>query len=161
MVARILNKICKPTKSRKLYKEILAILPLLFEAPFENDVLMDRLDEGNAVIERVEKALEVTRFEQNGKSTRDVRLIMMQIKYLLKRVDEALVDFEELIMEDPKDYMLYFCQGVILIFLGKNKEAGDKFAKCKELASGKFDVGAYLQSLLSRVRLVCTEDSEI
>jgi len=143
-----------------MHEEILAIDPLLFEALFENAVLMDRCGEGEAVIERLEQALEIARSEQNEKSARDVRLIMAQIKYLQKNVDEALEDYE-LSREDPKDYRPYFCQGVIFSFLYRNKEAKEKFAKYKELAPKKFDVDAYLQTPLSRAKLFGTEDSEI
>ncbi|ONK71081.1 uncharacterized protein A4U43_C04F4520 [Asparagus officinalis] len=158
LAARILNEMGEANESRKLYEEILAIDPLLFEALFENAVLMDRCGEGEAVIERLEQALEIARSEENEKSARDVRLIMAQIKYLQKNVDEALEDYEELIKEDSKDYRPYFCQGVILSLLERNKEAKEKFAKYKELAPAKFEVDAYLQTSLSRAKIIGTED---
>lgn len=145
-------------ESRKLYEDILAIDPLSFEALFENAVLMDRCGEGEAVIERLEQALEIARSGENEKSARDVRLIMAQIKYLQKNVDEALEDYEELIKEDSKDYRPYFCQGAILSLLERNKEAKEKFAKYKELAPEKFEVDAYLQTSLSRAKIFGTED---
>lgn len=159
LAARIYNEMGELTESRKLYEEILEMNPLLFEALFENAVLMDRCGEGEEVINRLEKALEVAKAEKNEKSARDVRLIMAQIKYLQKNVDEALADYDELIGEDGMDYRPYFCQGVIYSFLEKNKEAKERFKKYKELAPKKFEVDAYLQTPLSRLKMGGTENS--
>ncbi|XP_010908520.1 protein SLOW GREEN 1, chloroplastic [Elaeis guineensis] len=161
LAARILNEMGEAAESRRLFEDILAVDPLSFEALFENAVLMDRCGEGNSVIERLERALELARDEQKEKAARDVRLIMAQIQFLQKNVDEALSTYEELAREDPKDYRPYFCQGVIYSLLDRNKEAREKFSKYHELSPKKFEVDAYLQSPLSRVKLFGTGDSEI
>lgn len=161
LAARLLNEMGEAAESRRLFEEILVIDPLSFEALFENAVLMDRCGEGKAVIERLERALELARVEQKEKAARDVRLIMAQIQFLHNNVDEALSSYEELAIEDPKDYRPYFCQGVIYSLLDRNKEAREKFSKYHELSPKKFEVDAYLQSSLSRVKLFGTRDSEI
>ncbi|KAJ6824155.1 protein SLOW GREEN 1, chloroplastic [Iris pallida] len=92
-------------------------------------------------------------------SARDVKLILAQVKFLQKDVEEALEIYEELVREDPKDYRPWFCQGVIYSLTERNKEAREKFAKYKELVPKKFEVDAYLQSSLSRTKLFGTEDS--
>lgn len=161
LAARLLNEMGEPAESRKLFEEILAVDPLSFEALFENAVLMDRCGEGEAVIERLERALDLARSEQKEKAARDVRLIMAQIQFLQKNVDAALASYEELTKEDPKDYRPYFCQGVIYTMLNRNKEAREKFAKYHELSPKKFEVNGYLQTPLSRVKLFGTEQSEL
>ncbi|XP_039121558.1 protein SLOW GREEN 1, chloroplastic [Dioscorea cayenensis subsp. rotundata] len=161
LAARLLNEMGEPAESRKLFEEILAVDPLSFEALFENAVLMDRCGEGEAVIERLERALDLARSEQKEKAARDVRLIMAQIQFLQKNVDAALASYEELTKEDPKDYRPYFCQGVIYSMLNRNKEAREKFAKYHELSPKKFEVNGYLQTPLSRVKLFGTEQSEL
>lgn len=161
LAARLLNEMGEVAESRKLFEEILAADPLSFEALFENAVLMDRCGEGPAVIERLERALELARAEGREKAARDVRLIMAQIQFLQKNVDEALASYEELAKEDPKDYRPYFCQGVIYSLLDRNKEARGMFSKYHELSPRKFEVDAYLQTSLSREKLFGTEDSEI
>ncbi|THU65673.1 hypothetical protein C4D60_Mb05t06120 [Musa balbisiana] len=159
LAARLLNEMGEASESRRLYEEILAVDPLSFEALFDNAVLMDRCGEGDAVIQRLEQALELAKAEQKEKAARDVRLIMAQIQFLQKHVDEALSSYEGLAQEDPKDYRPYFCQGVIYSLLGQNKQAREKFSKYHELSPRKFEVNAYLQTPLSRMNLFSTGDS--
>lgn len=156
LAARLRNEMGDPESSRRIYEEILAADPLSFEALFENAVLMDRCGEHAAALQRLESALEAADSE---KSARDVKLIMAQVKFLQKDVEEALEIYEELAREDPKDYRPWFCQGVIYSLTERNKEAREKFAKYKELVPKKFEVDAYLQSPLSRTKLFGTEDS--
>ncbi|URE04539.1 repeat protein [Musa troglodytarum] len=159
LAARLLNEMGEASESRRLYEEILAVDPLSFEALFDNAVLMDRCGEGDAVIQRLEQALELAKAEQKEKAARDVRLIMAQIQFLQKHVDEALSSYEDLAQEDPEDYRPYFCQGVIYSLLGQNKQAREKFSKYHELSPRKFEVNAYLQTPLSRMKLFSTGDS--
>ncbi|KAL0912851.1 hypothetical protein M5K25_016263 [Dendrobium thyrsiflorum] len=161
LAARLLNEMGQVAESRKLLEEILAADPLSFEALFENAILMDRCGEGDAVIERLKRALELAQYEHKEAAARDVRLIMAQIQYLQRKVEDALLTYDELAREDPKDYRPYFCQGVIYSLLDRNKEAREKFAKYNELSEKKAEVNAYLQSALSRVKLFGTGDSEI
>lgn len=161
LAARLLNETGQVAESRKLLEEILAADPLSFEALFENAVLMDRCGEGDAVIKRLERALDLAQSEHREAAARDVRLIMAQIQYLQRKVEEALSAYDELAREDPKDYRPYFCQGVIYTLLDRNKEAREKFAKYNELSEKKAEVNAYLQRPLSRARLFGTGDSEI
>ncbi|KAH0457266.1 hypothetical protein IEQ34_015173 [Dendrobium chrysotoxum] len=161
LAARLLNEMGQVAESRKFLEEILAADPLSFEALFENAILMDRCGEGDAVIERLKRALELAHYEHKEAAARDVRLIMAQIQYLQRKVEEALLTYDELAKEDPKDYRPYFCQGVIYSLLDRNKEAREKFAKYNELSEKKAEVNAYLQTALSRVKLFGTGDSDI
>lgn len=161
LAARLLNEMGQVAESRKLLEEILAADPLSFEALFENAVLMDRCGEGDSVIKRLERALELAQSEHKEAAARDVRLIMAQIQYLQRKVEEALSTYDELAREDPKDYRPYFCQGVIYTLLDRNREAQEKFAKYNELSEKKAEVNAYLQTPLSRVKLFGTGDSGI
>ncbi|KAM0935202.1 putative tetratricopeptide-like helical domain superfamily [Dioscorea sansibarensis] len=161
LAAWLHNEMGNRSESRRFFEEILAVDPLSFEALFANAVLMYEGDEGEAVIERLERALDLARAEHKGQAARDVRLIMAQIQYLQKNVDAALASYEELAKEDPKDYRPYFCQGVIYSLLARNKEAREKFAKYHELSPKKFQVNGYLQTPLSRVKLFGTGQSEL
>ncbi|KAL5062358.1 hypothetical protein RYX36_024095, partial [Vicia faba] len=87
--------------------------PLSFEALFENALLMDHCREGDAVMERLEDALRVALEDNKEKEARDVKLIMAQILFLQKNVDEALGMYEVLIKEDANDFRPYFRRGVI------------------------------------------------
>ncbi|KAG6500059.1 protein SLOW GREEN 1, chloroplastic-like [Zingiber officinale] len=159
LAARLLNEMGEVEESHRLYEEILAVDPLSFEALFENAVLMDRRGEGEAVIRRLQQALDIAEVEQKEKAARDVRLIMAQIQFLQKNVEEALLSYEELAIEDPMDYRPYFCQGVIYSLLDRNKEAREKFSKYHELSPRKFEVDGYLQTPLSREKLFGTADA--
>ncbi|PKA48229.1 hypothetical protein AXF42_Ash020626 [Apostasia shenzhenica] len=160
LAARLLNEMGEVKESRQLLEEILATDPLSFEALFENAVLMDRCGEGSAVIERLERALDLAKAESKEAAARDVRLIMAQIQFLQKNVEEALSTYEELAREDPKDFRPYFCQGVIYTLLQRSREATEKFSKYKELSPKDAKVRAFFQKPLSRIQLFTSAGSE-
>uniref|UniRef100_A0A1D1YXX1 TPR repeat-containing protein MJ1345 n=1 Tax=Anthurium amnicola TaxID=1678845 RepID=A0A1D1YXX1_9ARAE len=156
LAARVHRETGDAAGARRLLEEILAGDPLSFEALFEKAVLMDRCGEGEAAVEMLERALEDAREGKREKEAREVRLIMAQVQFLQKKVDEALRSYEELASEDPRDYRPYFCQGVIYSLLERNQEAREKFAKYKELSPRKFQVEGFLQTPLSRFKLFDT-----
>lgn len=158
LMARVLNEMGCAQEAREVFEEILKLNPLSFEALFENALLMDRCGEGIAVITRLEEALKIAENEEKVKEARDVRLIMAQIQFLQKNVDEALRSYEELEREDPSDFRPYFCKGMIYSLLDRNKEAREEFAKYRELSPKKFEVEGYLRTPLSRMKLFGTNE---
>ncbi|GAY56595.1 hypothetical protein CUMW_173110 [Citrus unshiu] len=158
LMARLLSEMGKTQDARNVFEEILAGNPLSFEALFENALLMDRCGEGEAVIKRLEEALEIAQDENKLKEARDVRFIMAQIKFLQKNVDEALKSYQELEIEDPNDFRPYFCKGMIYSLLDRNAEAKEEFAKYRQLSPKKFEVEGYLRTPLSRMKLFGTND---
>ncbi|KAL5054770.1 hypothetical protein RYX36_035452 [Vicia faba] len=155
LAARLTTEIGDTDSARTFYDEILKSNPLSFEALFENALLMDRCGEGDAVIERLGVALE----DKQEKEARDVKLIMAQILFLQKNVDEALGMYEVLIKEDANDFRPYFCRGVIYTLLDKNYEAKEEFAKYRDLSPKKFEVDGYLRTPLSRIKDFGTDQS--
>ncbi|KAG7577733.1 Tetratricopeptide repeat [Arabidopsis thaliana x Arabidopsis arenosa] len=153
LMARLLGEMGRPENARQMFEEILQRNPLSFEALFENALLMDRSGEGAAVLQRLEDALAVAEAEYLVKEARDVRLIIAQIHFLQKNVDEALKSYEQLTKEDPKDFRPYFCRGMIYSLLDKNVEAKEQFAKYRELSPKKFEVEGYLRTPLSKMKL--------
>ncbi|XP_010506898.1 PREDICTED: protein SLOW GREEN 1, chloroplastic [Camelina sativa] len=153
LMARLLGEMGRVENARQVFEEILQRKPLSFEALFENALLMDRSGEGNAVLQRLEDALAVAEAEYLVKEARDVRLIIAQIHFLQKNVDEALKSYEQLTKEDPKDFRPYFCRGMIYSLLDKNVEAKEQFAKYRELSPKKFEVEGYLRTPLSKMKL--------
>lgn len=130
LLARLLSEVGDTENARKVFEEILDSNPLSFEALFEN------AEEGS-----------------KAKEARDVRLIMAQIQFLQKNVEEALKSYQELVKEDPNDFRPYFCQGMIYSLLDKNAEAKELFAKYRQLSPKKFEVEGYLRTPLSRMKL--------
>ncbi|CAK9141769.1 unnamed protein product [Ilex paraguariensis] len=158
LMARLLNEMGETQQARNVFEEVLARNPLSFEALFENALLMDRCGEGEAVIKRLEEALKIAEDEKKVKEARDVRLIMAQIQFLQKNVEEALRSYEELEKEDPNDFRPHFCKGMIYSLLDKNKEAREQFAKYRELSPKKFEVEGYLRTPLSRMKLFGSDE---
>ncbi|KAJ6689462.1 hypothetical protein OIU85_005828, partial [Salix viminalis] len=148
LMARLLNEMGRAQDARNVFEEILVANPLSFEALFENALLMDRLGEGEAVIRRLQEALDIAEEENKVKEARDVRLIMAQIQFLQKNVEEALKSYQELSKEDPKDFRPYVCRGMIYSLLDRNEEAKQQFAKYRELSPKKFEVEGYLRTLV-------------
>ncbi|MED6110876.1 protein SLOW GREEN 1, chloroplastic [Stylosanthes scabra] len=159
LTARLMSETGEIENARKVYEEILASNPLSFEALFENALLMDRSGEGEAVMKRLEEALAVAKEKNKAKEARDVRLIMAQIQFLQKNVDEALGIYQELTKEDPCDFRPYFCRGMIYSLLDRNDEAKEQFAKYRELSPKKFEVDGYLRTPLSRMKLFGSDES--
>ncbi|KAL1543296.1 protein SLOW GREEN 1, chloroplastic-like [Salvia divinorum] len=159
MIARLLSEMGRIEEAREAFEEILSRNPLSFEALFENALLMDRSGEREAVMRRLQQALGVAESETKAKEARDVKLIMAQMQFLHKDVEEALRSYDELAMEDPSDFRPYFCKGMIYSLLDKNDEAKQQFAKSKELSPKKFEVEGYLRSPLSRMKLFGTDEA--
>ncbi|KAL5721580.1 hypothetical protein ACHQM5_005206 [Ranunculus cassubicifolius] len=153
LTARLYNEIGERDEAKKVYKEILNIDPLCFDALFQTAVLMDQCGEGEAALQMLEEKLIFAQEEQKETEARNVRLILAQIQYLQKNVDEALRSYEELAKEDPADYRPYFYQFVIYSLLDRNDEAKMLFAKCREVCPKDFKVEAFVQTPLSRVKL--------
>jgi tetratricopeptide (TPR) repeat protein len=155
VMARLSSEMGDTENARKVFEEILESNPLWFEALFENALLMDRCGEGEKVITRLEEALRIAEAEgeSKAKEARDVRLIMAQIQFLQKNVEEALKSYQELAKEDPHDFRPYFCQGMIYSLLDRNVEAREQFAKYRQLSPKKFEVEGYLRTPLSRMKL--------
>ncbi|XP_010549130.1 PREDICTED: protein SLOW GREEN 1, chloroplastic [Tarenaya hassleriana] len=158
LMARVLSEMGRLEDARKVFDEILDRNPLSFEALFENALLMDRCGEGESVMKRLEDALSMAEAEKKVKEARDVKLIMAQMQFLQKKVEEALKSYEELTKEDPKDFRPYFCRGMIYSLLDKNAEAKEQFAKYRELSPKKFEVEGYLRTPLSRMNLFGTNE---
>ncbi|KAF8378872.1 hypothetical protein HHK36_030221 [Tetracentron sinense] len=156
-MARLLNEMGEMAEARNVFEEILAVKPLSFKGLFENALLMDRCGEGKAVHQRLEEALKLAEEEQKEKEAHNVRLIMAQIQFLQKNIDEALRSYQELAKEDLKDFQSYFCQGMIYSLLDRNKEDKEQFAKYHELSPKKFKVEGFLQTPLLRMKLFGTD----
>ncbi|KAG5024959.1 hypothetical protein JHK86_020873 [Glycine max] len=159
LAARLTAETGDSDSARGYYEEVLAANPLSFEALFENALLMDRCGEGEAAMRRLEEALRVAEEDKMAKEARDVKLIMAQIMFLQKNVDEALVIYNQLTKEDPRDFRPYFCRGMIYSLLDRNEEAKEQFAKYRELSPKKFEVDGYLRTPLSRMKLFSTDES--
>lgn len=159
LAARLASEIGDAESARGFYEEVLKTNPLSFEANFENTLLIDRIGEGEAVIEKLEDAFRVSLEDNNEKESRDLRLIMAQIQFLQKNVDEALSIYQQLTEEDPNDFRPYFCRGVIYTLLDKNDEAKEQFAKYRELSPNKFEVDGYLSTPFSRIKVLGTDES--
>ncbi|KAG5531700.1 hypothetical protein RHGRI_026352 [Rhododendron griersonianum] len=94
------------------------------------------------------------------KEARDVRLILAQIQFLQKNVDDALRRYDELGREDPNDFRPYFCEGMIYSLLDRNEEAREEFAKYQKISTKKVEVEGYLRSPLSRMKVFGTNEEE-
>ncbi|KAL8048007.1 hypothetical protein ABFX02_07G035800 [Erythranthe guttata] len=158
LIARVSNELGKIEDARDAFEQILSRNPLSFDALFENALLMDRSGERVAVMRRLEQALHFAENENKTKEARDIKLIMAQMQFLHKNVDEALRSYDELAKEDPSDFRPYFCKGMIFSLMDKNVEAREQFAKYRELSPKKFEVEGYLRTPLSRMKLFGTDE---
>lgn len=158
LLARVYNEMGERGEARKVYDEILEKDPLSFDALFQNAVLMDQCGEGQAAIHLLEEKLTLAQEGLKDREARNVRFILAQIQYLQKNVDEALRSYEELAQEDPADYRPYFYRFVIYSLLNRNEEAKMQFAKCREVCPKDFKVEGFMQTPLSRTKVMGSEN---
>ncbi|CAN0929849.1 protein SLOW GREEN 1, chloroplastic [Linum grandiflorum] len=161
LLARAYSQMGQNNNARTVFDEILAADPLSFEALSENALLMVKCGEGEGAISRLESALQIAEEEEDKvKEARDVRMIMAQVYFLQKNMEEALKIYHELSREDPQDFRPYYCKGIIYRMLNMNEEAIREFAKYRELSPKKGEVdGDYLRTPLFRTMEIESNDN--
>ncbi|KAH0465192.1 hypothetical protein IEQ34_005295 [Dendrobium chrysotoxum] len=120
--------------ARQGFEDILAEDPLLVEA-YHGLVMAQREVEGdlNAILKRVESALETCKKLKRKEDVRDFKLLIAQIKVIEDKYEEALKIYQELVREEPRDFRPYLCQGIIYTLLRKKEEAEKQFEKYRRL----------------------------
>ncbi|CAN1839313.1 protein SLOW GREEN 1, chloroplastic, partial [Linum perenne] len=159
LLARAYGEMGQTNNARQVFEEILSVNPLCFEALSEMAMLMAKSGEGEGVISRLESALQVAEEGNKVKEARDVRMIMAQVHFLQKNMEEALKIYDQLSKEDPEDFRPYFCKGMIYSLLNRNEEAEEQLAKYRELSPVKVELGDYLKTPLSQAMVFGSNDS--
>ncbi|CAA2983066.1 SLOW GREEN 1, chloroplastic [Olea europaea subsp. europaea] len=97
-------------KAKSLFKNILKQRPLLLRALHGMAMVMHKNQEGPAVFEMLERALEVARLEKRVNEERNIRILIAQMHIVKGDFEEALENFQALVNENPRDFRPYLCQ---------------------------------------------------
>ncbi|KAJ8754063.1 hypothetical protein K2173_001961 [Erythroxylum novogranatense] len=120
--------------ARKIFEDILAKDPLRVEA--YHGLMMANSESGepfNELLKRIEVVMEKCEKEKKSLLLRDFKLLFAQVRVMEEKYGEAIKLYDELVMEEPRDYRPYLCQGIIYTLLKKKDEAEQKFDQFRKL----------------------------
>ncbi|KAL8039454.1 hypothetical protein ABFX02_10G038000 [Erythranthe guttata] len=102
---------------------------------------------------RVEEAMKLCKEENKGSDLRDFKLLIAQIKVLDGNYEDALIVYQDLVKEEPRDFRPYLCQGIIYTLLKKNGEAEKNFEKYRRLVPKGHPYASYFDDNMIATKL--------
>jgi tetratricopeptide (TPR) repeat protein len=127
------------------FEAILKKDPLRVEA--YHGLVMANSESGGSlevVLKRIESAMDKCKKEKKTSDLRDFKLLVAQVRVMEEKYLDALKVYEELVKEEPRDFRLYLCQGIIYTLLRKKDEAEKKFEQFKKLVPKNHPYREYL-----------------
>ncbi|KAK2444877.1 protein SLOW GREEN 1, chloroplastic [Trifolium repens] len=149
---RLLLALCYETmgflsKAKRVYSEILETRPLFVRALHGLATVMNKNNEGSAVFEMLNKALELAINENKVTEERNIRILTAQMLVVQGDLEEGLKRCQDLIDQNPRDFRPYLCQGIIYSLLDKKEEAAQKFETYEALAPKEFPQKGFLDDI--------------
>ncbi|CAL5204268.1 unnamed protein product [Lathyrus oleraceus] len=149
---RLLLALCYETmgylsKAKGLYLEILENMPLLVRALHGLAMVMHKNNEGPAVFETLNKALELAISENKVTEERNIRILTAQMLVVQGELEEGLKRCQDLINQNPRDFRPYLCQGIIFSLLDKKEEAAKQFETYQALVPQEFPQKGFLDDI--------------
>ncbi|KAK2391049.1 protein SLOW GREEN 1, chloroplastic [Trifolium repens] len=146
---RLLLALCYETmgflsKAKRVYSEIMETKPLLVRALHGLATVMNKNNEGPAVFEMLNKALELAINENKVTEERNIRILTAQMVVVQGDLEEGLKRCQDLIDQNPRDFRPYLCQGIIYSLLDKKEEAAQQFETYEALAPKEFPQKGFL-----------------
>lgn len=135
-----------PEAAKQLFEDLLSKNPFLVEAYHGLVMVAYEYESGaelEAVLKRVERAIEMCKKEGRKDDLRDFRLLVAQIRVVEGKYDDALKVYERMVAEEPRDFRPYLCQGIIYSMLKKNDEAEKQFSKYRKLVPREHPYAQY------------------
>ncbi|KAI6691993.1 hypothetical protein NL676_019703 [Syzygium grande] len=132
--------------AKRLFREILEETPLLLRALHGLAMAMHKNQEGPAVFEMLNEALELARREKRVTEERNIRILIAQMH--VGDLNAGLKDFQDLVNENPRDFRPYLCQGIIYSLLDKKKEAQEQFETYRSLVPEEFPQRGFLDDVV-------------
>lgn len=150
---RLLQALCYEmmghlSKAKKLFKDILKQRPLFLRALHGLAMVMHKNFEGPAVFEMLNEALAVAQREKRVVEERNIRILIGQMHLVKGELEEAFVDFQALINDNPRDFRPYLCQGIVYSLLDKKEEAREHFEMYQSLVPEEFPQRQYLDDIV-------------
>ncbi|KAF8018617.1 hypothetical protein BT93_H3498 [Corymbia citriodora subsp. variegata] len=134
--------------AKRLFREILEEMPLMLRALHGLAMVMHKNQEGPAIFEMLNKALELARRAKRVTEERDIRILIAQMHVVEGDLNVALKDFQDLVNDNPRDFRPYLCQGIIYSLLDKKKEAQEQFETYQSLVPEEFPQRGFLDDVV-------------
>uniref|UniRef100_A0A7N0ZYS5 Chloroplast lumen common family protein n=1 Tax=Kalanchoe fedtschenkoi TaxID=63787 RepID=A0A7N0ZYS5_KALFE len=162
---RLLQALCYEmmghfTTAKRLFKDILKGKPLLLRALHGLAMVMHKNNEGPAVFEMLNKALELSRREKRVTEERNISILIAQMHVVKGELEEGLTKFQGLIDENPRDFRPYLCQGIILSLLNRKEEAEQQFNTYRTLVPEEFPQRRFLDDIVFEAKTKSREPSK-
>ncbi|CAO2828240.1 unnamed protein product [Amaranthus hypochondriacus] len=162
---RLLQALCYEmlgnlSKAKKLFNEILNKRPLLLRALHGLAMVMHKNNEGAAVFDMLNQALELAIREKRVTEERNIKILIAQMHLVKGNFDEALNKYGDLIKENPRDFRPYLCQGIIYSLLDKRKEADEQFEIYRSLVPEEFPQRGFLEDVVLAAKTESREQLE-
>ncbi|KAL6556896.1 hypothetical protein OROHE_006772 [Orobanche hederae] len=111
-------------------------------------IVMHKNNEGLAVFEMLEGALEIANREKKANEERNVRILIAQMHLLKGDLEEALMKFQDLIDENPRDFRPYLCQAASYSLLDEKQKAQEYFEIYQSLVPEEFPQRGFLDDVV-------------
>lgn len=121
-------------EARHTYERILKFSPFSPGALQGLAMVMQKCGEEEAIVAMLAGTLEKALIENKVKEVQNLRLLLGEYYILEKKYQEALMNYQDVVKEDPEDMRPYFWQGIIYSILEKKDEASKQFEKYRQLA---------------------------
>ncbi|KAG6721783.1 protein SLOW GREEN 1, chloroplastic [Carya illinoinensis] len=136
------------SKAKRLFKEILEETPLSLKALHGLALVMHKNREGPAVLEMLNKALDIACCEKRETEARNIKILIAQMHVVEGELDEALKKLQDLVNENPRDFRPYLCRGVIYSLQDKEKEAAEQFETYQALMPEEFPQRGFVDDVV-------------
>ncbi|XP_074264280.1 protein SLOW GREEN 1, chloroplastic-like [Silene latifolia] len=162
---RLLQALCYEmmgqfSKAKRLFKDVLKERPLLLRALHGLAMVMHKNREGPAVFDMLNQALDLAQREKRVTEERNIKILVAQMHLVKGDLDEASKKYQELIMENPRDFRPYLCQGIIYSLQDKKKEADEQFEIYRNLVPEEFPQRGFLEDVVLAAKTESREQLE-
>ncbi|CAM8924630.1 unnamed protein product [Rhodiola kirilowii] len=107
----------------------------------------DGSEELKEMLDRIEVAMEKCgKDDEKKEDLRDFKLLLAQIKVFEGNYGDALKVYQDLSVEEPKDFRPFLCQGIVYTLLRREDEAKIQFEKYKRLVPEGHPYDQYLEA---------------
>ncbi|KAJ7543284.1 hypothetical protein O6H91_09G031800 [Diphasiastrum complanatum] len=151
--AQALDLVGDMGKARQAFEEILKLEPLSARALQGAAITMQKTGEGDrAAIEMLQAAIKKAASQNLFKEARNLRMLLGQILTLQGNLEQALLEYDNLVKDEPGDFRPFLCQGLIYSIEGKSKEAEEKFEDYRRRCPKDFPNRKYLDALATTAK---------
>ncbi|CAN6442256.1 unnamed protein product [Victoria cruziana] len=136
------------SKAKRLFKKILEERPLNLRALHGLALVMHKRNEGPAVFEMLNDALDLAQREDRITEERNIKILIAQMHVVKGELEEGLREFQDLVKEDPRDFRPYLCQGIIYSLLDMKEQAEEQFNNYQTLVPHEFPQRGFLDEVM-------------